>query len=242
MAMNGNPVLFADPSGADSVVYGMAGESANANQWNQGHSSFGNASYSAGGIFWGTEKSLWEQSWEGHESTYTGSEARDVFAYYAIQSGWSRYGIIYDCSWATGGKGGGFEEYRTSFNGSSFIKDKIGGFAFATDLKVATIEATQFIKGAELAKGVEKYLRLSKTVGIVGDIAMFGYGASETYEQYEKGGYKEVFEHRSFIDVGVGGVGLYAALAMTGPAGWTVGAVVLVYTAGTLIWDANHQP
>lgn len=46
-AFDGNPIINSDPSGADSIIYGMAGQTANANQWNQGHSSFGNAGYSS---------------------------------------------------------------------------------------------------------------------------------------------------------------------------------------------------
>lgn len=120
------------------------------------------------------------------------------------------------------------------------IKDKIAAGAFATDLKVATIESTKFIKGAELAKGVEKYLRFSRNVGVVGDVAMIGYAGTETYQQYAKGGYKEVFSHRSILDMGVGGLGLYATFALTGPVGWGVGAGVLLYTGATMAWDINH--
>ena len=78
-AFDGNPVLFSDPSGSDSIIYGMAGQTANANQWNRGHSSFGNASYSSGGLhFYGSAKSQFEQSYAGHLARQTTSFTRSV--------------------------------------------------------------------------------------------------------------------------------------------------------------------
>ncbi|MEN9324032.1 MAG: hypothetical protein RL699_1812, partial [Bacteroidota bacterium] len=44
-AFDGNPVTFADPSGADGVVYGMAGQSAWSNPNPRGADTFGNANY-----------------------------------------------------------------------------------------------------------------------------------------------------------------------------------------------------
>jgi len=39
----------------------------------------------------------------------------------------------------------------------------------------------------------------------------------------------------------MGTAGVSAALFLSGPIGWGVGAVVLAYTAGTIIWDATHE-
>jgi serum amyloid A protein len=44
-AFDGNPVTFADPSGADGIVYGMAGQSAWSNPNPRGIDTFGNANY-----------------------------------------------------------------------------------------------------------------------------------------------------------------------------------------------------
>ena len=56
----------------------------------------------------------------------------------------------------------------------------------------------------------------------------------------EKEGLSEVVSHRDFLDVSVGSLGLYATLFISGPAGWFVGAGVLVYVGSTIIWDATH--
>ena len=73
MGMSGNPVFWADPSGADGVVgdptgtvYGMAGQTSS-------------VSYGIGHIgFWGSAKAQWEQSYEAHE------EAKQL-AHYSIK-------------------------------------------------------------------------------------------------------------------------------------------------------------
>ncbi len=73
----------------------MAGQTANANQYSRGHSSFGNASYSSGGgVFWGSEANQFAQSYAGHiaANTYTTTNRSEIFGLYntyAVLNGFS---------------------------------------------------------------------------------------------------------------------------------------------------------
>jgi len=127
MAMDGNPVFWADPSGADGVVpdptgtvYGMAGQSSNINYFNRG--GFGGST-----VFWGSAAMQYEQSYGGHngiQTTNDPSTIGSVLSYYSRQSGGET--ITW---WGTDTNGQyevGYLKYLTS-GGSDRISGRYGG-------------------------------------------------------------------------------------------------------------------
>jgi RHS repeat-associated protein len=135
MAMNGNPVMFADPSGAEGVrtlgasstVFGMAGQSANANQYKRGHDGFGNANY-VKRANWYPDK--WGQVADGNGwSVYTTtnrSEINSIIGYYARESGYSGFSFTYtDKDSGMDDKGAvGFYQYKRGSSIDSFGNGK----------------------------------------------------------------------------------------------------------------------
>lgn len=101
-------------------------------------------------------------------------------------------------------------------------------------------------KGGEMGAGTAKYLKYSKGLGTIGGVASTLYSGSLTYDQYQKGGIANVFQHRDVLDMGIGALGLGAGTLVglsliSNPVGWTIGAGVLVYGGVTLIYDVYTE-
>jgi RHS repeat-associated protein len=120
-----------------------------------------------------------------------------------------------------------------------------GGVAASRNIRITAVEAADVLR-ATGSRGIVKYLGITKGLGIAGSVVTTGYSSYQVYGQYQKGGVNEVFSHRDVVDAGVGAIGLGATgLAAFGlisnPVGWTIGAGILVYSVGTLIYDATHK-
>ncbi|GGH07661.1 DUF6443 domain-containing protein [Mucilaginibacter phyllosphaerae] len=120
-----------------------------------------------------------------------------------------------------------------------------GGVAASRNIRITAVEAADVLR-ATSSRGIVKYLGITKGLGIAGSVVTTGYSSYQVYGQYQKGGVNEVFSHRDVVDAGVGAIGLGATgLAAFGlisnPVGWTIGAGILVYSVGTLIYDATHK-
>ena len=141
--------------------------------------------------------------------------------------------------------GSGWDATNTTLGAlglASGIKETMieGGAALTRGAKIYNVNTTSIIRtyGASGAK----YLKYSKALGVAGSVVSTGYSGYIVYEQYNKGGANEVFQHRDVWDAGVGTVGLGATgLAafgiITNPVGWTIGIGALVYGGVTLIYD-----
>lgn len=136
------------------------------------------------------------------------------------------------------------KENQEAFADWDKINKKISGFGFANGVKTEMIE--QAGKVGTLTKATANYLKFFKGVGIVGSAATTAYYGNNVVEQHNKGGWNEVFQHRDILDASVGTAGLIATGAvyfglMTNPVGLAIGACVLIYGAGTIIYD-NYNP
>ena len=147
------------------------------------------------------------------------------------------------------------------------VSKKLGVFGFANDVKMQLIEAgvrnnagltirefnalntsAQEIRtlGA-LGYTGSKYLTAFKSLGVAASVVTTAYSATKVYDQYQKGGAGEVFNHRDVVDttVGVIGLGTTALVAIglvSNPVGWAIGIGVLVYGTGTMIYDLSNEP
>ena len=123
-AFDGNPVFWADPSGADA--YGGHTNSSSNSPFAGGNAAVSNTgawSSNAGNyrdLLGYTTGVVGASAWgDGNNGsvTYYGAEAINVFSYFALANGYSRSVFTYSSSEATGGIGGGFYDYKTTFNG-----------------------------------------------------------------------------------------------------------------------------
>jgi len=122
MAMDGDPVYFADPSGADAAYTVMW--QANQAYLNNSIGTSSNWGQSAvGGNATGYINNLSDNA-IGF-STNNSSTILSIIGHYALQNGFSRYSFIELDASASGGIGGGFKDYKTS-EGSN-LTDKYGG-------------------------------------------------------------------------------------------------------------------
>jgi hypothetical protein len=130
-AFDGNPVTFADPSGADGVVpniggtiYGMAGQSTSAN--------YGGPMGGHVGVWMGSH-SEYEMSYEGHflNSIFTfndPSQIRAIYNYYSKQNGIPIYSTVSE----VGPIQNGYGEYGNTLNPDTVGKQffGIGGLTY----------------------------------------------------------------------------------------------------------------
>ena len=112
------------------------------------------------------------------------------------------------------------------------------------EINIANVNNFSYIRGSSL--GLAKYMKFSKGLGVIGPAVTTGISAINVFNQAKVGGLKEMFNHRDILDAGVGVLGLGATgLAVVGlisnPVGWGIGIGVLVYGAGTLIYDAYND-
>lgn len=95
---------------------------------------------------------------------------------------------------------------------------------------------------SSLTKATANYLKVFKTAGVVGSVVTTGYSLSNVHDQAKSGGITEVMQHRDVLDATVGIIGLAATGAayfgiISNPVGWAIGAGVLTYYIGTMIYD-----
>jgi len=191
---NNSPIFFSDPTGLDASLSQILDDLLHLS--GSGSTTWTND----GGGFWSTEGS-------------SGGGGPGSGFYNSSNGGFTPYGSGASGGGAGGGgTGGGFSSGYVINNGSGNVLnelvlvrqptkdansgevsfDKIGVFAFATDLKVAMIEAMPvFNKSIELGKGAEIYKTAFKKIGIAGDLAMIGYGGYNAYHQIKK---KDLFQ------------------------------------------------
>ena len=133
-----------------------------------------------------------------------------------------------------------------AFGLASGIKETMieGGAALTRGTKIYNVNTTSLIRTYGVSGAI--YLKYSKALGVAGSVVSTGYSGYNVYEQYNKGGVNEVFQHRDVWDAGVGAAGLGATgLAAFGiisnPVGWGIGIGVLIYGGATLIYDAINN-
>ena len=263
IAFDGNPVTFADPSGADGVVYGMAGQSAWSNPYSRGHDSFGYANY--GNNMPGAYNEGIGSAWGDGGLLPFGQPVTRSGNTFVID--WNSIPKNSSVQWTpktlrfvglsgsrTGTNASGIQGQQGNFvivggvsydNGDRYksTMTNFNTFSLGSGMKDAIIEgAIMLNNGAEASVGLSRYLKISKGLGVVGSVITTGYSTSIVYDQAQKGGLNEVFSHRDVLDAGVGAVGLGATgLAAVGlisnPVGWGIGIGVLVYGGITLISD-----
>lgn len=146
-------------------------------------------------------------------------------------------------------KGKGWDAANTTLGAYGFgsgIKEAMieGGAALGRGVKVYNVNTTSMIRTYGVAGA--KYLKFSKSLGVVGSVVSTGYSMGKVVDQYNTGGWSEVGSHRDALDAGVGIVGLGATgLAAVGiisnPIGWGIGIGVLIYGGATLIYDAVNN-
>jgi RHS repeat-associated protein len=179
-AFDGNPVTFADPSGADGVVpniggtiYGMSGQSASANYDGPTGGHIG---------VWMGAHSEYEMSWDGHNGsqTFYGGEAINVFCHFAMANGYTRDVFTYKTAAASGGIGGGFIDYTNtgSIRGDGLNIYGNGGDALAGN-GIGFGRGSGSIDATTLAGGgvIDDLLNLGQAFGMLLD---WMYGGRET--------------------------------------------------------------
>lgn len=133
------------------------------------------------------------------------------------------------------------------FGTASGIKETIieGGAALNRGINISRVNEFSLIRTYGVSGA--KYLKISKTLGVVGSLVTTGYAVGKVIDQYnDAGGWSNVAKHRDVWDAGVGVVGLGATgLAAVGiisnPVGWCIGLGVLIYGGATLIYDAVND-
>src|SRR5690606_20128903 len=120
------------------------------------------------------------------------------------------------------------------------VSQDVGNFGVANSIKTGLIEMAG--ETSSLTKATANYLKVFKTAGVVGSVVTTAYSGYNVHQQYEQGGITEVMQHRDVLDAAVGVVGLAGTgLAYFGiisnPVGWAIGAGVLTYYIGTMIYD-----
>jgi len=120
------------------------------------------------------------------------------------------------------------------------VNQDVGNFGVANSIKTGLIEMAG--ETSSLTKATANYLKVFKTAGVVGSVVTTGYSLSNVHDQAKSGGITEVMQHRDVLDATVGIIGLAATGAayfgiISNPVGWAIGAGVLTYYIGTMIYD-----
>jgi hypothetical protein len=81
-----------------------------------------------------------------------------------------------------------------------------------------------------------------RATALIGNLVTTGIAGYQVYNQYQKGGVKEVMHHRAILDAAVGATGLAATIFLaSNPIGWGISAGALIYGVGTMIYDETHK-
>jgi len=135
-------------------------------------------------------------------------------------------------------------EYERLQNKISQVNKGVSAAMIGNTVKTGLL--TQAGKTGELAPFTKGYLKAFKGAGVIGSVITTGYSVNKVFDQAQTGGLNEVFNNRDIYDATVGGIGLAATGAvyfglMSNPVGWAIGAGVLIYGTGTLIYD-HYNP
>ena len=244
MAMNGNPVFWADPSGADGVggethtsVFGMDVSNPNNTGSHTGYSvgaTFGGVNLSVtaenGMSYMSTDRTERANldSWiKGNESiTYYGADARNVFNYYALANGYTRYTFEYFDSTSTDKIGLGIGDYKTSYN-NDVRRDVVRpSFAKYAEVLGNTISVIELAHGSSLANfaraGAPAIGGVSSGLMIVGN-TLGGIGIGIEYNEFRN---NRMTGLEFGLDTAVAGTAIGASLLTTSAAAVMVGAGV----------------
>ena len=135
-------------------------------------------------------------------------------------------------------------EYERLQNKINQVNKGVSAAMIGNTVKTELI--TQAGKTGDLASFTKGYLKVFRGAGILGSVMTTGYSGYTAYGQFQEGGLNKVFDNRDIYDATVGGIGLAATGAvyfglMSNPVGWAIGTGVLIYGAGTLIYD-HYNP
>ena len=264
MAFNGNPVVFADPSGADGVVpdptgtvYGMAGQSSAVHYSNAGNSS---------SIFWGSSAMLFEQSWEAHDpngkfTTYDKGQITSILTNFGSTWHEGSYSLsattnsnVLGAITITGGywtennpgawdlSNGALGTYFTALDEyATYNATRIYNYGMR-NLHVSEVAENNFFRMTKIAKGTKI---LGNSLGFV-SAGVSLYGA---YDEYNKTG---GVNYKGIVDGAIGLAGASAGTAMmfgvlaSNPVGWAVlggiatgAAIYGVVSFGIDVYNSN---
>jgi RHS repeat-associated protein len=237
MGMNGNPVFWADPSGADGVggwtssqSFGTTYETPNSSDMNTGYnigSAFGAFAENVGSA-WGDGGLL--------STTYYGAEAKNIFSYYALANGYTKYTwTYYDTEYKQTGVGIG--RYKTSYRGSEFDSKRAeriaSGIGVNMGIKEGLIQLAK--ESGDIGTAGAKYLSYAQIIGKATGVVGAGTAWYDYYNKPTTGGLVKAFTGTGLVFVRVNpfiGVGI-GILDLTGGSDWFYNQV------GTSIDDIN---